>query len=335
MIRQATINDKEKWNQFVSNQKSGSFLQSWEWTELLEGQKDKVWRFVIEVEGDWQAVMFCYKSGLKLGQSFIYAPKGPVMKDGVEADKIFSMLMVEIDKLAKEEKALTFQLDPQSNEATWGDMLDNHGFEKSLDDFQPRHTLILDIKDAEEDIQKEMHQKTRYNIRLAEKNGVKIIVDNSRFKDFYELLKKTEERQNITSFGSSYFKEVLKSPFVKLYLAEHKGTVVASTIMVFWNHQATYLFGASDYEFRKLMAPHLLQWQAIRDAKDLDMWSYDFWGAAPEDAKGREAKWAGVTRFKKGFSPDLELTEYIGTYEKNYQPVKLGVYRFVRKIYKR
>jgi lipid II:glycine glycyltransferase (peptidoglycan interpeptide bridge formation enzyme) len=83
------------------------------------------------------------------------------------------------------------------------------------------------------------------------------------------------------------------------------------------------------------MAPYLMQWQAIQDAKHANVWFYDFWGAAPEGAKGQEAKWSGFSRFKKGFSPELELTEYVGTYEKVYQPVKLGFYRYLQKIYKK
>lgn len=335
MIRQATINDKDKWNHFVNSQTDGSFLQSWEWGDFLEGQKEKIWRFVVEVNNEWQSAMFCFKSKLKLGQSVIYSPKGPVIKDGADASKIFAMLMVEIDKIAKQEKALTFQIDPNSNNQHWAKIFDELGFEKSELDIQPRHTLILDIKEEEENLLKEMHTKTRYNIRLAEKKGVTVSVNNERFKDFFELLKKTEERQQITLFGSNYFKQMLDCPLTQLYLAEYDGRVVAANIMVFWNNQATYLFGASDYELRNLMAPYLLQWQAIKDAKRQNIWFYDFWGAAPDEAEGQEVKWGGFTRFKKGFSPDLELTEYIGTYEKNYQPVRLGIYRFIRKIYKK
>ena len=106
-------------------------------------------------------------------------------------------------------------------------------------------------------------------------------------------------------------------------------------MIVFGNDTATYLFGASDYEYRNLMAPHLLQWQAIKDAKDKDLWFYDFWGAAPEGSEGKLSQWAGFTRFKKGFSPELELTEYIGTYEKIFSPVKLGLYKFLRQTFKR
>lgn len=80
------------------------------------------------------------------------------------------------------------------------------------------------------------------------------------------------------------------------------------------------------------MAPYLLQWEAMQDAKQQEMHFYDFWGAAPENAQGRESNWAGFTRFKMGFSPDAKLTSYIGTYEKAYAPVMLGIYRFLQKL---
>lgn len=335
ILREATINDKASWDHFVENNENGSFVQSWGWGDFMATQKDKTWRYVIESDEKIVAVMFMFLSRLKLGQTLLYAPKGPVISSEINRKKAWDLFMTTVDHIAAEEKVLTFELDPEVTDPAWLDLYNESGFVKSTLDIQPRHTLILDIRKPDEDLLGQMHQKTRYNIRLAEKKMIRIKVDNNAFKAFHELLKRTEERQRIKLFGVDYFKKLLEMPFASLYLGEYAGKVVAANIMIFWNHTAIYLFGASDYEARAVMAPYLLQWQAMKDAKDMNMWFYDFWGAAPEGVKGQEANWAGFTRFKKGFSPDAEITEYLGTYEKNYQPVKLGLYRFLRKIYKR
>ena len=336
-IRLATTEDKQKWNEFVSKNETGSFLQSWEWSEFMATQKDQVWRFVITDDDNWLASIFIFKTTLKINQSILYSPRGPVINDQSTVGKaeIFQLIMQEIDKLAKRGKYLYFQVDPYTNNQEWANVLSEKGFEKSESDIQPRHTLILDIRQTEEGILAGMHQKTRYNINLARKKGIEVEVDNSKFKEFWELLKKTTQRQGITFYSQEYYKELLKIPFVKLYLAKHEGKVIAANIMVFWNDTATYLFGSSDYEHRNLMAPHLLQWQALKDSKDEGLWFYDFWGAAPAGAEGRESKWAGFTKFKMGFSPNAEITEYIGTYEKVYMPIKLGLYRFIRGRFKK
>ncbi len=335
ILREATIKDKKRWDSFLETAEGGSFVQSWDWGEFMKTQKDKTWRYFIEERGEIVAVMFLFLSKLKLGQPLLYSPKGPVISSEVDRQEAWNLFVSAVDQLAEEEGVLTFQLDPETNDKEWCLLYDKAGFLKSKIDIQPRHTLILDIRKDLDMLMAQMHQKTRYNIRLAEKKMIKVSVNNNKSKELIDLLKKTEERQRIQLFGAGYFEKLLQCPLVNLYLAEYAGKVVATNIVIFWNRTAIYLFGASDYEARALMAPYLLQWQSIKDAKEKGMWFYDFWGAAPEKAKGQEQGWAGFTRFKKGFSPNAEITEYLGAYEKNYQPVKLGLYRFLRKMYSR
>jgi len=324
--------EKEKWNQFVRDNETGSFAQAWEWADFLNTQKEKIWRFVVEQDGDWLAVCFLFKQKMQMNQNVLYCPRGPVMTN-LRTD-VVRLIIQEIDKIAKQENALTFEIDPLSEDKNWQQIFDNLDFEKTELNMQPMHTLILDLRVEQDELLKNMHQKTRYNINLAKKRGVEVLVDNIQFKEFYELLKKTQQRQKVQFFSQEYFKGLLQVPFVKLYLAKFENKIIAANIMAFWDNTATYLFGASDYDYRQVMAPHLLQWQAIQDAKQEGLWFYDFWGAAPKDSKGQEEKWFGFTKFKMGFSPDAEITEYVGTYEKIYQPVKMGLYRYMRKIFK-
>lgn len=346
-IREATINDKEKWNSFVRTNQGGSFMQSWEWGDFLSAVKPLVWRLIVgenekaaagadNAAENWRAVITVFKQDMKLGQSALYAPRGPVVNDQIPLTKdCFRLIVDKISSLAKRERALTFELDPETGDQSWLPILAEFDFGKTELDMQPRHTLILDIRQDEEELLRQMHQKTRYNLGLAQKKRVAVAVDNSAFKEFYDLLKKTMRRQRVVFFSQDYFKKILAVPFVKLYLARLNGQVIAANIMVFWNRTATYLFGASDYDYRQIMAPHLLQWQAIKDAKGEGMWFYDFWGAAPRHGgSGREENWSGFTKFKMGFSPEADIIEYIGTYEKVYSPVTLGLYKYLRKIFK-
>jgi lipid II:glycine glycyltransferase (peptidoglycan interpeptide bridge formation enzyme) len=333
-LLQATIQDKEKWDQFVKDNQTGSFLQSWQWGEFIAAQGKRIWRFVVESEGEWLAVILLYKGTLKFRQTFLYSPRGPVLKSEIRNSKLESLKLVtaKIDELARQEKALYFQLEPYTTDQAWLEQLKQLGFSKSPRNVQPKYTLILDLNKSEEELLKQMHQKTRYNIRLAQKKGVKVLVDNSRINDFFALLHKTSKRQKVKFFDRNYFKKLLELDLAKLYLAEYQGRIVAANIMIFWHRSATYLFGGSDHEYRQVMAPHLLQWQAVRDAKQFGCRQYDLWGAVPTGVKGPEQKWAGVTRFKQGFDPQAEIIEYLGTYEKDYQSFKLRAYRGLKRL---
>jgi len=329
--------EKTKWGKFII-ENNGSFLQSWEWAEFRAVQNNKIYRFAVIEEEKWVAACFCYKSNLKFGQSIFNVPRGPIFSISLSKEKqaqALKMIIDHINQIVKSEKVMSLQIDIESNDSGFCKIFDEQGFVKMNDDNQPRHTLILNLEQEKEALLKNMHQKTRYNINLAKKKGVEIIVDNNRFKEFHELMKKTNARHEISTFADHYFEKILAIPFVKLYLAKYDNKVIAANIMVFYNGTATYLFGASDYEYRKIMAPHLLQWSAICNAKEQGLKKYDFWGAAPQDASGRETNWGGFTRFKRGFLLDAKLTEYLGTYEKQYLPVKLGIYRFAQKIFKK
>lgn len=348
-IRTATIDDKIRWNEFVAKGVGGSFTQTFEWGEFMATQKEKIWRLVVEENGNWLAVIFFFKSRLKMGQAILYAPHGPVFSaqskvknhsQGLirlwrKKPKVMEGLLARIEEIAGGERVLMFQIDPLSADQEWCGIFDKLGFVKSKMDIQPKHTLILDLRKSPEELLKAMHPKTRYNIHLAEKKNIEIEVDNRKADEFYKLLKKTMERQHISLFGETYFKEIMKLPFVHLYLAKIDWQYIAANIMVFCGDTATYLFGASDYEARGLRAPFLLQWRAMQDATAANFKFYDFWGAAPKDATGQEARWSGFTQFKMGFAPNAEITEYVGTYEKQFQPIKLGIYRFLQKYYRR
>ena len=73
---------------------------------------------------------------------------------------------------------------------------------------------------------------------------------------------------------------------------------------------------------REKMPNHLLQWEAIRWAKQHGCTSYDFWGAP--DNLDPEDRMYGVYRFKEGFGAQLIRT--VGAWDFPLRPVLYALY---------
>jgi lipid II:glycine glycyltransferase (peptidoglycan interpeptide bridge formation enzyme) len=205
---------------------------------------------------------------------------------------------------------------------------------KAPHDMQSRELLILDIQPDEESLLRQMKPKTRYNIRLAEKRGVKVrlsqtLPDRERVCD---LIAVTAKRDGIVPHPRDYYLTMmatLPEEMWTLVLAEYAGQVIAASLVLFHGQYATYLHGASADEYREVMAPYLIQWQTIREARSRGCLWYDFGGV---DTRGDKSSWQGITRFKRGFAPQVEVRVFPGAYDIILKPLKYWLYQVLRKM---
>ena len=310
---------RDKLNEFVSRQKYSQFLQSWEWGEFQRKVSGKIWRLGIEEDNKLVGVATLIKKTLPMGKSYFYCPRGPVF--GIKKDELrmMNLLFNEIKIVAKTEGAMFLRFEPLKK-------IQNSKFkiQNSLD-VQPSKTLILNLSKTEDEILKNMHQKTRYNIKLAEKKGVEVFEAGiEKFDDFWQLMAETSGRDNFRLHGIDYYKKMLEidSNFIKLFFAKYKNKIIGISLVSFFGDTATYMHGASASESRNVMAPYLLQWQVIKLAKSKGQKYYDFFGID-------EKKWPGVTRFKKGFGG--QEFKYPGTFDLVLSSSWYNIYKMVRK----
>lgn len=188
----------------------------------------------------------------------------------------------------------------------------NWNLKKANTNILPKDTVFIDLRKSEQDILMQMKSKTRYNIRLSKRKDVKVrIADMSDINIWYELYKETCSRNGIYLHNLNNFKTVLttkakntKSPAkVELLIAENDGLPLAAMFLVYSARRATYLFGASSGEKRNLMATYLLQWEAIRRAKNMKCIEYDMFGIAPN--RDPSHPMYGLYRFKTGFGGNI------------------------------
>jgi len=330
------ITDQKAWDAFVSAQPYAQFSQSWAWGELQRARGREVKRFMV-VEGEQGtrnkgqvACQFVRQPG-KFGLGYWFATRGPVFgTEDVEKQKELMRAIlhcVQNDKrfggftlFSRFEPAIVHRVD-----------LTSLGFVRTHS-MSPATTLDIDLRKSEEELLADMHPKTRYNIRVAQKHGVTVRLAKSEedVQAFLRLMVETAERDGIVSQPLAYLRltyEMLsKHGICRLRLAEYQGNILAANMDVLYGDTYTYLHGASSSEHRNVMAPYLLQWEAIQTARAEGHHFYDFWGCNPEDENDPyfKPRWQGITRFKRGWGG--RITDYAGTWDLPRWP---SVYRMV------
>ena len=335
MIEIKPIENKELWQNFVEHAEPTSILQSWAWREFLYTEKLSPETFFILFKGEPIAAALIAKINLPTGKFYLYCPRGPIFAKGLmpeRRDDAITELAAYLKRSHYGQGAIFLRMDPGLNAQEVN--LYQADFKKASREVQPRQTIVVNLQESEENILARMKSKTRYNIRLAEKRGVEIktIRDEKELKDFYNLLRETGQRDNFSIHSYSHYLhlwQALSPEYLKVYLAFYQGELIAGIMVTFFKDMAIYLHGASDYEHRQLMAPHLLQWQAMKDAKHLGCLYYDFWGVAPKNAS-ESHPWSGISRFKFGFGGEYQ--EYVGTYDYIYSPFWYRMFNTARSL---
>lgn len=300
-----------------------SFLQTIEWLEFQRSIGRKAWRF-----DDGKVITNIIRHDLPFGMNYLYVPHGPE----IHLDKIEGGLKNELEKffsyiknLAKEERSIFVKFEPLQDSIV--ELIYGAGLKRSSKNIQPPRTVILDLERSEEELLAAMHHKTRYNIKVAERNDLKLVFRKD-VDAFWKLLRQTAKKDNFSTHSKEYYEKLCNTPgmMVETAFVEHEGVSIAGAIWLAHGDTAYYLHGAMDRnpKYKPMMAPYLMQWELAKTAKKYNMKYYDFWGI---DAN----KWPGVTRFKLGWGG--RQVEYPGAFDLSIRPFWFLVYRIVRKIF--
>lgn len=268
---------REEWEDFLSTQKC-VFLQSFFWGDFKKNYQ-KIKR--IEARENNKIVGVCqfFEERNILG-NYLYIPFGPVSSSSEVREKLLDKVL----EFGKRNKSIFVRVEPLYDV--------KHGKDQ-FSRIQPRKTLISSIDKPAEEIMKDFHSTTRYNVRYASKKGVTTKEEKS-VDVFFNLLEKTKERQGFSSYKKEYFENLLKIKETELLCASYKNQVVCAIILLYFNKTVTYLHSASDYNMKHLRAPAFLRYESIKRAKERGCLYYDFWGID-------EKRFPGVTNYKRGF----------------------------------
>ncbi|MBL0059192.1 MAG: peptidoglycan bridge formation glycyltransferase FemA/FemB family protein [Elusimicrobia bacterium] len=319
----------EAWDRTTATAVKHHVFQTAGWSEVKAPSGWRAHRLCVERDGVFRVGLQVLERDFpKIRYRFFYAPRGPVLSEGWTAEDL-AELFRRVEKLARERKAVFLKIDPDvSKTMDWisGPLLQN-GFRRApetggFSGVQPRLVFRLDISKSEEDLLKGMDQKTRYNIRLAEKKGVTIrpVASREEIETFYRILVDTARRDGFLIRPAGYFLDIQKrlgaQGKAQFFLAEREGKPISGALALTHGKTTWYAYGASANTDRQYMPNHLMQWTMIRWAKSNACTLYDF-RAVPSNPKPEDPLY-GLYRFKKGFG--AELTEFVGEYDRVYVP---------------
>ena len=171
------------------------------------------------------------------------------------------------------------------------------------------YTSVINTQESEDEILAKMKPKGRYNIKVAVKKWIEVneVEKNDKnIKEYYDLMLETTSRDSFSWNNMDYYKTFLNSlKQSKLLLAYKDEKVIAGWIFTFEDNVSIYYYWAStsDKEYRNLMAPYMLQWEAIKIAKKTSSKLFDFLWVAWENEKNSPLSW--VTDFKLKLSKDV------------------------------
>ena len=340
----------DDWNAKIRQLPGAHFLQTKEWAEV---KAEVGWRgeqiSLHSPDGTVTAAAqllirrwrpFHVGPSIQIG----YVPRGP-LADWNDPD-IRVRMLAEMEKVARKNKLVFVKIDPEiqvssepslsqdRNQTSTAEavihLLRERKWKYSLEQVQFKNTMILNLNGDEASWLARMKQKTRYNLRLAQKNGV--TVRKATLEDLsllYHMYAETAHRDGFIIRPESYYLNVwskfIQAKMAEALIAEWEGIALAGLVMFIFANRAWYVYGMSTGEQREKMPNYLLQWEAMRIARQRGCVIYDLWGA-PDHIDPSDPMY-GVYRFKEGLGAEFVST--IGAWDFPIRPVLYFLYHQV------
>ena len=305
--------DGAQWNSIVARMSSPHLLQTWQWAQVKASygwQPMPLAWTKHSISGEsWVAAAMVLKRQIirrafAAPVSILYIPKGPLLDWADEG--LRDQVLEDLEGLARRAHAIFLKFDPDvalgtgvpgengSTDMETGakiqDQLSRRGWVFASDQIQFRNTVLIDLTASEPELLRRMGQKMRYNIRLAGKKGV--TVRPGRAEDLpllYRMYAETSARDAFVIREEAYYRRVWSTfmeaevngsePAATALIAEVQEQPVAALFLFRFAQRAYYLYGMSRQAHREKMPNHLLQWEAILQAKGRGCRVYDLWGA--------------------------------------------------------
>jgi len=303
-LREVTDKQKSQYNKLVTH-----VIQSWEWGEFRKAFGVPILRYGLYQKGKLTKAFQLTLHKIPFTNKYVgYLPKGPTPNQE---------LAEVLTKIGKEQNCAFIKVEPDVEVDRVQGTVDS-SFKRSPKPLFTKYNFILDLTESEETLLKNMHPKTRYNIRVAQKHGVKVeqSLDDKAFEIYLKLYFETTKRQGYHGHSETYHKKVWqvlkKAKMARLLIATYQGKSLTAWMLLNFKDTLYYPYGGSSKEHQEVMANNLVAWQVLKLGKKMKLKKFDMWGALGPDADPNDP-WQGFHRFKKGYGG--KLVQYLGTFD--------------------
>lgn len=304
-LRLIEDNQKQLYNRLVTH-----VIQSFEWGETKKDLRTPLLRYGLYRNGKLVDVFQLTLHKIPFTEKYVgYLPKGSFPdKEIAEALK----------RIGKENNCAFIKIEPNAEVPELKNYKLDKSFIKSPKPLFTKYNIVLDITKSEEELLKNMHQKTRYNIRVSQKHGVKVEerTDEEAFEIYLKLYFETTKRQGYHGHNQVYHQTIwttLKTAgLARILIASYQDRPLTAWMLLNFKDTLYYPYGGSSKMHPEVMANNLIAWEAIKLGKKLKLKKFDMWGALSPNANIKDP-WYGFHRFKMGYGG--KLVEYIGSYD--------------------
>lgn len=283
-------------------------MQSWQWGEFRKSLGIPLQRYGIFERGRLKTAFQISFHKIPALRGFVgYLPKGPFPSEE---------LAEALKKISKDKNCVFIKTEPDIEKDTPGKI--DKDFKKSLKPLFTKYNFVLNITPSEEELLKNMHSKTRYNIKVAAKKRVRIEISDgkSALDTYLKLYFDTTKRQGYFGHNENYHTKVwdtfTKTNQLKFVIGYLDKTPLVAWMLLIFKDKLYYPYGGSSPLHRDTMASNLVAWEAIKLGRSLNLREFDMWGALGPDADPKDS-WYGFHKFKSGYGG--RLVEYLGSFD--------------------
>lgn len=320
MIERVDLAHAGQLDDFVRRHPDCHFMQTSLWGRV---KTDWDWLGLIcrNASGEIIGTMALLEHRFRFGGCLLYAPRGPIFS----GDAAFSELIAAAKAYAAERRACILRIDPAVAEddaafaALIGEFRRNAAEDFSL--FQPRMSYCLSLDGlTEETLFAGYHRSVRRNLRIAEREGVRVRRGGvGDLPEFCAMMAETARKNSFSPRSEGYFRSVLEGlgSAADLLIAARDGRTLAAALCVTYGQRSWYLYGCSHADGLQYHPNEALQWVMQRQALRRGCRFFDLRGV-----RGRPTEdnpFFGLHRFKQGFG--ATFCAYVGQLDLILRPV--------------
>lgn len=298
------------WEETIKKFPEANVLQSPEYGQVNEKLGSEV--IIDTFDGQGWALMIVRNA--KRGR-YLEIPCGPLIDWNDKA--LRKTVMKKIAEVGKQKKCVFVRMRPQLKASPENlKTLEELGLKKSPMHLAAEHTVMINLEKTEDELLSDMRRQTRYEVRRADKLGIKVEAYNTDeiFTEFHKVQAETAKRQGFIppNLKTLQAEHEAFGENIRIYRADTaEGEPIAYGLIIGGGLEADYYEAASTELNRKLPGAYALLWQAMKDLKAAGFKRFNLWGIAPAGQPNH--RYAGVTTFKTGFGG--EVVEFVPAHD--------------------